>query len=77
MAKGNPSPKKPAEWDQFKKPKHDTLELAKKPIAVRFSVEADEALRAMGSDRQEFVRKAVNEALFQQKSRESSCSFSL
>ena len=65
MAKGNPSPKQPLEWDQFKKPKHRILELAKKPISVRFSVEVDEALRAMGSDRQEFVRNAVNAALTQ------------
>lgn len=64
MAKGNPNPKKPEGWDEFKKPKHQSLELAKKPIATRYSVDVDALLRQM-DDRSEFIRNAVDAAIAQ------------
>ena len=63
MPKGNPSPKKPQGWDQHKKAKHPTQELAKKNIAIRFSVKTFERLQSMGSDKNEFIRRAVDSAI--------------
>ena len=65
MAKGNPSPKKPKDWDEFKKNKHPTRQLAKRGITVKFSVEVDERLRKMDGCR-EFIRDAVDAALAQE-----------
>ena len=63
MPKGNPNPKKPRDWDKHKKPKHATQELAPKIIGVRFSVETDAVLRAMGDEKSEFIRRAVDAAI--------------
>lgn len=56
--------KNPIQTKEFKKqqmPKYGDVALGN-PIATRYPADADEALRAM-PDRQEFIRKAVLDAL--------------